>query len=641
MNEITSTEKLLDLIRKKKDGLGSSVLQVKLPPPRKKITFNFRNQRLIKKSINVGIDIGHESLRLIKTERISDSKWGLIDYRTIPFDHRIRKEASDFINFLKAELNQFCGSYKKINIWAIMSAANVNVRHIMIPKVPKNQIENAVFWTIKKESSFNEKETLLDYEVLEEIVDQGNPKWFIMAYTAPVREVEKIKSLFAKVGLPLTGISIVPFAVQNIFRTGWIQKSADTVAYLFIGNDFSRIDIYTKGNLIMTRGIKAGINSMVESLLEVLQLQDREKSTLPEEGTAPPIDKEEARHVLFSLSPDSAALAVGDAGYSMTEEEKFRIILPALERLVRQVERTFEHYNSNIGQDRVNRIYVTSAMYLYRPLISYVGEQLGIESDILDPLESVLPNFEKTAGEVNLSERVALTPALGMALSDNAYTPNLLFTAREKQQIANINRVNRVIFAALAIATLISAAALLYQLGIITKKNIDISRMEKQLNRYQPYVNPGDLMQMAAKSRQQKYSSRSYSERYRSMAVIGELSALTPSNIRLVNLKADFGTSAAEKVNEPRSSPKETVPEVKKDAAKAPSQAQAATEKTGNLVVEGIIAGNRLSLESSLAGYLIKLQASPMFRQVAVQKNSIERVKRKDVLRFTINMKMV
>ncbi|MDO9230740.1 MAG: hypothetical protein Q8M86_04845 [Syntrophales bacterium] len=158
MNEITSTEKLLDFIRNKKNGLVPAALTVKTRlPARKKIQLTFTNKQSITKSINVGIDIGHESLRLIKTKRISDNKWSLIDYQTIPFNRGIRKGTSDFINFLKAELNQFCGSYKKINIWAIMSAANVNVRHILIPKVPKNQIENAVFWTIKKEASFNDK----------------------------------------------------------------------------------------------------------------------------------------------------------------------------------------------------------------------------------------------------------------------------------------------------------------------------------------------------------------------------------------------------------------------------------------------------------------------------------------------------
>jgi hypothetical protein len=346
---------------------------------------------------------------------------------------------------------------------------------------------------------------------------------------------------------------------------------------------------------------------------------------------------EQARNVLFSLSPDSEALAAGDAGYSLTEEEKFRIILPALERLVRQVERTFEYYKNNIAQDNVSRIYVTSAMNIYRPLIRYIGEQLGIESDVLDFLDPGLPSFDQDAGKANLSERIALTPALGMALSDNSYSPNLLFTAREKQQVTNINRVNRGIFAALVIVTLVSAGVFFYQLGIITKKKVDISHLQNQLTQYQPHVNPDDLMQMAAKSKQQKYSSRAYSERYRSMAVIGELSALTPANIRLVNLKADFGAADTQKANEP---PK-AAPEVKKDAAKEPTKEQAPAGKMGNLVVEGIIAGNRLSLESSLAGYMMKLQESPLFRQVTIQQNSVERVKKQEILRFTINMKIL
>jgi hypothetical protein len=57
--------------------------------------------------------------------------------------------------------------------------------------------------------------------------------------------------------------------------------------------------------------------------------------------------------------------------------------------------------------------------------------------------------------------------------------------------------------------------------------------------------------------------------------------------------------------------------------------------------VDGVIFGNRRTLESSLAGYIMKLQASPIFRQISIQKNSVERIKKRDVLRFTINMKIL
>ena len=41
-----------------------------------------------------------------------------------------------------------------------------------------------------------------------------------------------------------------------------------TIASLFIGTDFSRIDIYSEGNLVMTRDIRAGLNSLVDALAE-------------------------------------------------------------------------------------------------------------------------------------------------------------------------------------------------------------------------------------------------------------------------------------------------------------------------------------------------------------------------------------
>ena len=298
MNDITSTEKLLDIIRGKKKASQPEAVADKapLPSPPKKIKLAFAGKVFIQKSISVGVDIGHDFLRLAKTTRSSDKNWQLLDYQSIPLNRLARKGTPEFLNFLKNEITRFCGIYQKVNIWAIMSAANVNVRHIRIPKVAKNEIENFVFWSIKKETPFNENETLLDIKILEEITDQGVPKWFVMAYTAPNREIEEIKNIFSKIGLPLAGISIVPFAVQNIFRTGWMPALDGTVASLFIGNDFSRIDIYSKGTLVMTRGIKAGINSMVESLLEVLLEQTQGATDAAKEKT-PVISMEQARKV--------------------------------------------------------------------------------------------------------------------------------------------------------------------------------------------------------------------------------------------------------------------------------------------------------------------------------------------------------
>jgi hypothetical protein len=210
-------------------------------------------------------------------------------------------------------------------------------------------------------------------------------------------------------------------------------------------------------------------------------------------------------------------------------------------------------------------------------------------------------------------------------------------------------RVNRILIAISAAAALASVGVFLYEFAAIEKKKSEIAGLQQQLIQYQPRIEKQNIQQMLSTARAQKLSSGAYSERYRGMAVIGELSALTPANVRLISLKTDFGAVLPDKDREPARAPaaaSATAPAQtpataeKKDAAKEPPKETAAAGKTGNVVLEGFISGNRLTLESSLAGYIIQLQSSPVFRQVTIQKNTIERLQQKDILRFTINMKL-
>jgi hypothetical protein len=89
----------------------------------------------------------------------------------------------------------------------------------------------------------------------------------------------------------------------------------------------------------MTRGIKTGLSSMVEVMEESI-------------ADASPEDRPKKEEIITSLrsmlfdpekSKDTPEMLDGIQGII------FDIIAPVLERLIRQVERTLEHYASNIG----------------------------------------------------------------------------------------------------------------------------------------------------------------------------------------------------------------------------------------------------------------------------------------------------
>ena len=623
--EITSTEKLLDIIRGKKDsGIEKTdeVVKVKKKRPSLK-AFRFRP---FDSKVTVGVDVGYQSLRMVKIQETAENQWKLVDYRSVPLP-KASVGSFEFTGFVKSELSKFCGTSKNLKIWTLIPSSKVDVRFIKIPKVPPKQVENAVYWTVKKEITFEDSETILDYDVQGDITEQGVQKLSVLVHTTPRSEVQSIQDLFSDAGYNLAGVTIAPFAIQNLFRTGWVPVVGDVTASLYIGRDWSRIDMYSKGNLVLTRGIKAGLSSMVEALVETYN--EKMKKAPAERDSVTKTDRglttEQAHKLLMSLNPDAPPLGREDFGHQLKEEEIFSMILPAIERLVRQVERTF----ANVGAERVGKIYIAGVIDGYKPLVDYIGDQLGIESGIMDALSLDNPSVYDVDPPSSVSERVSFAPAVGLALSDNSRTPNLNFTYKAKQKMIQVARVNRVIMMGVLLFILLGSGAFYWQLHLADQKKATYENLAKELDRYNPRIDKNFILQIATKVKQEQGVTRSYSERYIGMAVISELSTLTPSHIRLLKMRTDMAAVPAAK--NPGGTPaKEPVKE---------------SERVRNLEVEGIVLGERGKLESLLSSYVLKLQSSPLFRETKVQKTNVESYYmnkgQSEVLRFNLTVKII
>jgi len=593
---ITSTERLLDVIRGKSDGTGIQ----QAPQPERPIVIKASKSvrpktKTNSQSITVGIDIGFKNLNLVKAAG-SAHKWKILEYKSTPIPADIEKGSDEFNTFLKSAVVPFCSGAKRTETWAIMSAAEVEVRLIRIPKVPAKNLEAAVFWTLKKEGAINIKESFLDYEVRGQINDSGNEKLDVMCYSAPLADVEGARKIFSSIGVQLTGASIVPFAVQNIFLNNVMPLPEKQIACLFIGNNYSRIDLYTDKKLIMTRDIKTGINSIVETLMEDINSRT---------GEGGKCSHGEARQILFAFTQSSNNPVVLAEGLPVEREKIDIIVAPVLDRIVRQMERTFEHFSSTLGYDRVEKIYISSVMPVSEAMVDYCGAQLGIECSVFDPLEQVLETS-------TFDERNSFIPALGIAMSDNAYTPNFLHSSGDKKKAAYVVKFNKAILTGFIVLLLACSAAFAYEWLDIGHKKAELARLEQQMEKSSPLVNKGTFLLIATAAKQKQQDYLELSRRYRGMALIGELSALTPESVRLTGLSADLAEKS------------------KGDAVKA--------ENTS--VVEGIINGNENMLQTLLASYVLKLRSSPMFSEVNVSASKIESSKQGAFLTFALNLKV-
>ncbi|GAG51701.1 unnamed protein product, partial [marine sediment metagenome] len=233
----------------------------------------------------------------------------------------------------------------------------------------------------------------------------------------------------------------------------------------------------------------------------------------------------------------------------------------------RQIERTFEHYVVTLKNERIGKIFVSGGINAYRPLIDYIGDQLGLAGDIIDPLAPGNPFLDDILPPDSVTERISFTPAVGMALSDNSHTPNIIFTYKDREKLASIRHINRGIFAAFIFIIAVCMGIFLWQGHIEELKKAKIAQLHKEVSKFIPKVDQKILMLMAPKYKRKQKDLKEYSMKYLGMAIIKDLSMRTPSNIRLLSITANFGGIAENK--------RKTTPKI--------------------LEVDGIILGNRES----------------------------------------------
>lgn len=625
-DEISSTEKLLDLIR------GKSAKDSDLPvfPPAYPSAGGVKPSLLkaiaFKKKITIGVDIGRKDLRLVKIGQTGDKKPELLGYSCIPFDPSVPKNTPHFLRLFKSALATFCDASGKFEIWSAISSANVETRYLRIPRVPKKQISNAVYWTYKKDVAFSEQSEVFDYDVLGDILEDGVPKMEVMAYSAPKQEIEELKNIFTKSGYPLSGISIIPFILQNLFRTQWV-KDGKNVCTLFVGSDWSRIAIFSNDNLVLSRDIKAGIKSMIEALREEIDKKQPEQSPLLVQSDEADVlegfdeksdlNADRAQKLFFNfIDNTSPATGAGDTP-DIDSERLFSMILPALERVVRQIERTIRHYYLQAGDVSVGKIFISGKISINRRIIDYISDQLGLPAESIDPFASGALLSAGVSAPESESERGAFIPAVGMALSSNAHTPNFIFTYKDKEKLALNLRVKRLLFGTSLIVMAICIGFSFWQSWILDQKKSSIAQLERQMEQYSPVVDQNLIVSMVTRAQNNIDTAEAFVKKYHAMGVISELTQITPPDIRLSNISAEMGW------------PKGYLPSEKTNLGQ---------QKI--LVIEGVIFGNRLTFESVLAGYLVKLKSSPMFRQPVIKEKSYVFFENQEVLRFLAQLEL-
>jgi hypothetical protein len=246
-------------------------------------------------------------------------------------------------------------------------------------------------------------------------------------------------------------------------------------------------------------------------------------------------------------------------------------------------------------------------------MIEYIGDQLNLSIETADPFSKILQSTGEISAPESEKGREEFVSAVGMALSSNALTPNFIFTHKDKEKSARIQLLNRSIITAFLVLFAIAIGVSFWQDKQANHKEAQLDGLKQQMDTYSPLVNQDLILAAVAQTNAKMQTLKDISNKYKTIAIIKTVSDMTPPNIRLLSISADFGNPSGE----------------------------TSDSKKAILVLDGIVLKGDVPYEAVLAGFIVKLKNSPLFGLSSINKRSFEFVENQEVLRFTAQLELV
>lgn len=346
---------------------------------------------------------------------------------------------------------------------SISDPEGIFIKKLSLPHMPKDELLKAVKWQLKGELPFALEESVSDLQIIREYADsEGAKKIELFCVFAKKDVINKYVSAVIGCGLLPQKISSSVFNYCGILDS--LSAGPQVSAIFDIGHTHSYISIYQKNKLSFVRSLNFSTSKLSASLVGTL-VTDNGK---------------------IEVGPEKAEQLIRQQGIPLEETVKLEdgiktgqlipLMRPLLETVAKELERSFDYFNSETGSGNLEVLYITGGGANLKNFDSYLADQLKIRIEKL-PFPSSLDiknvDAEKFALDAN-----QLSSAIGLGLSTSGI--NLLPREIKSQKIELIQKTSLRI-AAIAISAIFAFSWFVINFQIRDyKKRLNIAKLHLQ-----------------------------------------------------------------------------------------------------------------------------------------------------------------
>ncbi len=149
----------------------------------------------------------------------------------------------------------------------MVSGAQVFIRRITMPPMPKEELDEVMPFEIQKYVSIPLDKIVMDYMIVGEKNEDGVNKQDVILVAAPKELVEQELSIARAAGLKPVAISVAPLVQWKTFTLCNGEERDKVSAMVDIGYERTVMSFFNKGVLEFTRSINLGGNDVTKALI--------------------------------------------------------------------------------------------------------------------------------------------------------------------------------------------------------------------------------------------------------------------------------------------------------------------------------------------------------------------------------------
>jgi type IV pilus assembly protein PilM len=361
----------------------------------------------------VGLDVGSSTIKAIKLKKTKEG-FELIGAEILNL-------SADSVEDLDPETrhNLYVNTIKKIlkqkningsNIVSAIPGDSAIIRYIKVPYMTSEELKNMIPYDAEQYIPLSMDQVVFDYQVLNEIEEENQKKMEVLLVAVKNDTMNQHLSLLKDCGISPVAIDVDAFSLCNAYVLNAEEPAegggvnADTVALINMGAKLTTITIVEKDIPHLTRDVNIGGNNFTKEIQREFGLSFAQAEELKKQRAVTMVESEE---LLLTSMPS------GDDDKS---QRIFEAITPALNKLLNDIRRSFDYYESTVKRKPVQKILLSGGSSKIKNIDRFLSERLGIPVEINYPFKNINISSKTFDFDYLRANAVHFNVAIGLAL---------------------------------------------------------------------------------------------------------------------------------------------------------------------------------------------------------------------------------